>query len=192
MILFKNLDIGDIPPTPNSLFDIPKIKKAESLILEHARKYGHPIGYFQEQNGKIIQDIFPIKKTADDQISSSSKTTLELHTEAAFHPHLPDYLLLLCLRGDQNTGTTYALLPDILKDLHIGIVNILKKNLFETSVDQSFRLNGEEDTAVRLPVLSHNSSGDFVMKYDRAVMSGVTTEAQMALNIFKLDSKQRH
>jgi len=184
MILFKNLNIGDIPETPSSLLNIPQTDDADETILTYAKKYGYPVGYLQEQNGKIIQDIFPIKKTADDQISSSSKATLELHTEAAFHPHLPDYLLLLCLRGDKNAGTTYALLPDILKDIHVGIVNILKKDLFETSVDQSFRLNGEEDTTVRLPVLSNNSNGDFIMKYDRTVMSGITTEAQMALNIF--------
>lgn len=184
MILFKNLKIGDIPETPNSLLNIPYTDDANEVILSHAKKYGHPVGYLQEQNGKIVQDIFPIKKTAEDQISSSSKATLELHTEAAFHPHLPDYLFLLCLRGDQSAGTTYALLTDIIKDLHIGIVKILKKNLFETSVDQSFRLNGEQDTPIRLPVLSTDSDGKLVMKYDRAVMNGVTTEAQMALTIF--------
>lgn len=184
MILLKNLNIGNIPKTPVSLLNVPQTDDADETILAYAKKYGHPVGYLQEQNGKIIQDIFPIKKTADDQISSSSKATLELHTEAAFHPYLPDYLLLLCLRGDKSAGTTYALLSDVLKDIHVGIVNILKKNLFETSVDQSFRLNGEEDVITRLPILSYNSNGDFVMKYDRAVMNGVTTEAKMALNIF--------
>lgn len=184
MILFRNLDIGDIPPTPNSLLDIPETPKAESLILEHARKIGHPVGYLQEQNGLIVQNIFPIKKTAEQQISSSSKTTLELHTETAFHPHLPDYLLLLCLRGDENAGTTYANLSDILKDVHIGVVNILKKDLFETSVDESFRTNGEENSTVRMPVISYDLNRKYIMKYDRAVMNGITTEAQMALNVF--------
>ena len=32
--------------------------------------------------------------------STSSKVQLMFHTEAAFHPHRPRYLLLLCLRGD--------------------------------------------------------------------------------------------
>jgi L-asparagine oxygenase len=184
MILFRNLDIGNIPPTPDSLFNIPKTEKAESVILEYARKNGYPVGYLQEQKGQIVQNIFPIKKTAEQQISSSSKTTLELHTEAAFHPHLPDYLLLLCLRGDENAGTTYTNLSDILQDIHVGVVNILKKDLFETTVDDSFRMNGEENTTIKLPVLSYDSNKKYIMKYDRTVMTGITTEAQMALNIF--------
>lgn len=184
MILFKNLNIGSIPQTPNSLFNIPHTDNANEVILDYAKKYGHPIGYLQEQNGKIVQDIFPIKKTAEDQISSSSKVTLELHTEAAFHPYLPDYLLLLCLRGDEKAGTTYALLSDILKDIHFDTISILKEKLFETSVDQSFRLNGEEDSTIKLPVLSYDLDGRCVMKYDRTVMKGITTEAQMALDIF--------
>lgn len=184
MILFKDLNIGDIPSTPISLSTIPNTDEADEIILSYAKRYGHPVGYLQEQSGKIVQNIFPIKKTAEEQISSSSKATLELHTEAAFHPHLPDYLLLLCLRGDENAGTTYALLSDVLKDIHIGVVNILKKDLFETSVDESFRLNGEENTFIRLPVLTTDSNGKYKMKYDRTVMNGITTEAQMALDIF--------
>jgi alpha-ketoglutarate-dependent taurine dioxygenase len=184
MILFKDLNIGDIPLTPVNLSTIPNTDEADETILFYAKRYGHPVGYLQEQNGKIVQNIFPIKKSAENQISSSSKAVLELHTEAAFHPHLPDYLLLLCLRGDENAGTTYALLSDVLKDIHIGIINILKKDLFETSVDESFRLNGEKNTLVRLPILTIDSNGQYKMKYDRTVMSGITTEAQMALNIF--------
>jgi L-asparagine oxygenase len=184
MILLKDLDVGYIPPTPNTIESIPGTDKANRVIITYAEKYGHPVGYLQEQHGRVVQDIFPIKKSAESQISSSSKTTLELHTEAAFHPYLPDYLLLLCLRGDENAGTTYSDLSDILKDIHVGIINILKQSLFETSVDESFRLNGEENTFIKLPVLICDSDGKYTMKYDRTVMSGITTEAQMALKVF--------
>lgn len=184
MILFRNLDIGDIPPTPSNLLEGFNTEKASSLLIEHAKGFGYPIGYLQEQHGKIVQNIFPIRRQAEHQISSSSKVNLELHTEAAFHPHSPDYLLLLCLRGDETAGTTYALLSDVLKDLHVGILNILKKNLFKTSVDESFRLNGEQDHSVVMPVITRDSSNRYVMKYDKTVMTGTTTESQMALNVF--------
>jgi len=98
MILFRNLDIGDVPPTPLTLFENFNTDKASSLLLEHAKGFGYPVGYLQEQHGQIVQNLFPIKKEAEKQISSSSKVNLELHTETAFHTYLPDYLLLLCLR----------------------------------------------------------------------------------------------
>ena len=184
MILFRNLDIGDVPPTPLNLFENFNTDKASSLLLEHAKGFGYPVGYLQEQHGQIIQNLFPIKKEAEQQISSSSKVNLELHTETAFHSYLPDYLLLLCLRGDSNAGTTYSLLSDILKDIHIGIVEILKKNLFKTSIDDSFRLNGEDDYFTTVPVISRDIDNRYIMKYDKTVMTGTTTEAQMALNVF--------
>ena len=184
MILFRNLDIGDIPPTPSTLLESFNTEKASLLLLEHAKGFGYPIGYLQEQHGDIVQNIFPIKRQAECQISSSSKVNLELHTEAAFHPHPPDHLLLLCLRGDETAGTTYALLSDVLKDLHVGILNILKKNLFKTSVDESFRLNGEQDHSVVMPVITRDSNNRYIMRYDKTVMTGTTTESQMALNVF--------
>jgi alpha-ketoglutarate-dependent taurine dioxygenase len=184
MILFRNLDIGDIPPTPSNLLETFDTKKASSLLLEYAKGFGHPIGYLQEQRGQIVQNIFPIRRQAEHQISSSSKVNLELHTETAFHAYIPDYLLLLCLRGDSNAGTTYSLLSDILKDIHVGIVEILKKNLFKTSIDDSFRLNGEDDYFTTVPVISRDINNRYIMKYDRTVMTGTTTEAQMALNVF--------
>jgi L-asparagine oxygenase len=184
MILFRNLDIGNIPPTPSNLLETFDTKKASSLLLEYAKGFGHPIGYLQEQRGQIVQNIFPIRRQAEHQISSSSKVNLELHTETAFHAYIPDYLLLLCLRGDSNAGTTYSLLSDILKDIHVGIVEVLKKNLFKTSIDDSFRLNGEDDYFTTVPVISRDINNRYIMKYDRTVMTGITTEAQMALNVF--------
>ena len=131
MILFKDLNIGDIPLTPVNLSTIPNTDEADEAILFYAKRYGHPVGYLQEQDGKIVQNIFPIKKSAENQISSSSKAALELHTEAAFHPHLPDYLLLLCLRGDENAGTTYALLSDVLKDKQLFVVQDIRAKFNE-------------------------------------------------------------
>jgi L-asparagine oxygenase len=184
MILFRNLDIGDIPPTPSNLFESFNTDKASSLLLEYAEGFGYPIGYLQEQQGQIVQNLFPIKKEAEQQISSSSKVNLELHTETAFHTYLPDFLLLLCLRGDEVAGTTYALLSDILKDIHVSVVDVLKKNLFKTSIDASFRLNGEDDYFTTVPVISRDANNRYIMKYDRTVMTGITVEAQIALNVF--------
>ena len=56
--------------------------------------------------------------------------------------------------------------------------------MFRTSVDESFRLNGEEDHSTVMPIISRDSSNRYIMKYDKTVMTGTTTESQMALNVF--------
>lgn len=101
--LTRNFDIGFVPPTPSTkYFNHIGLKESGSKLIAQASRYGFPIGYAQEQNGKLIQNIFPLKTTETLQISTSSKTELGLHTEAAFHPYKPSAVLLLCLRGDQR------------------------------------------------------------------------------------------
>lgn len=97
----SGLNIGEIPPTPTERENI--VKKdyhSEMLLLQAAALLGDPIAYLQESYGQIINNFFPIPKYAHAPTSDSYDTELELHTENAFHPVHPDYMLLLCLRSD--------------------------------------------------------------------------------------------
>ena len=47
------------------------------------------------------------------------------HTEAAFHPYRPRYLLLLCLRGDPAAATTLASIHEVLALLPADVVDTL-------------------------------------------------------------------
>ena len=132
IILFKNLDIGFVPNTPATPFP-NSIKQTSSdksslVFLKYAQKFGHPVSYVQEQKGQLVQNIVPVHKTETQQISTSSKVELALHTETAFHPYKPDYVLLLCLRGDPNAVTTYANVEDIFKKLDLWVIATLQKN----------------------------------------------------------------
>ena len=188
--LFKNLEIGVIPPTPgkdsSELLSTANTIQASNLILEYAKKYGSPISYAQEQNGRLIQDIFPIQKTETQQISSSSKVDLQLHTETAFHPYKPDNLLLLCLRGDPDASTTYALLDEIMTELSADTIDVLTKPWFTTSIDDSFRVNGERDMHLTLSVLRskidlETQKTSYEITYDAALMQGTNSDAIDAL-----------
>ena len=188
--LFRNLNIGVIPPTPgkdsSELLSTANTIQASNLILEYAKKYGSPISYAQEQNGRLIQDIFPIKKTETQQISSSSKVDLQLHTETAFHPYKPDNVLLLCLRGDPGASTTYALLDEVMTELSADTIDILAKPWFTTSIDDSFRVNGEKDMHLTLSILRSKTDlgtqkTSYEITYDRALMRGTNNDAENAL-----------
>jgi len=170
IILFKNLDIGFVPKTPATPFP-NSIKQTSSdksslVFLKYAHKFGHPVSYIQEQEGQLVQNIVPVHKTETQQISTSSKVELALHTETAFHPYKPDYVMLLCLRGDPKAVTTYANVEDIFKKLDLWVIATLQKKWFTTNIDISFRTKGQKDKNIPISVLEKTEDGyNFIYDY---------------------------
>lgn len=182
--IYDDIVVGHIPLTPTSQqIDGVETKTANESLLMHAALFGFAVGYEQEQNGRIIQDVFPVKGTEERQISTSSKAELALHTETAFHPYKPDYVLLLCLRGDAHAKTTYANLSDVLPKLSGETIKVLQKKLFVTGIDESFRTRGEPDMDIPVSVLTETESG-WQMIYDTTVMRGTDDESNAALEEF--------
>lgn len=187
--LFRDIDYGYIPPTPVTPYLSPdklsSLSQATDVIFKHSKKFGYPISYIQEQDGQLIQNIIPVHKTEYQQISTSSKTELALHTETAFHPYKPDYVLLFCLRGDPSAITTYANFFEILKQLDEPVINILKKKCFTTGVDISFRSNGEPDQQIFISIINE-VKGLLSFTYDETLIDGVNEESKNALHLIKL------
>lgn len=180
--IIDDIVIGFIPPTPTSKdSDAANTHTANQSLLMHAAMLGNPVGYIQEQNGKVIQDIFPVQGTETRQISSSSKAELALHTETAFHPYRPDYVMLLCLRGDENAETTYANIEEIEMHLSEHTTDVLQKKWFVTGIDESFRTHGEPDMQIPMSILEINEQNGWRFTYDTTVMSGINEEADTAL-----------
>jgi len=113
--LHKNNNFGHIPSTPATPYiDTMALSTASNVIINHGKSLGYPISYTQEQGGQLIQNVLPVHKTEYQQISTSSKVELAMHTETAFHPYKPDYVMLSCLRGDPTAVTTYADIDTII------------------------------------------------------------------------------
>ena len=195
-ILRRGLSIGEIPPTPTEQQLNLSLTEPKKILLEAASEYGFPISFIQEQNGALIQNIFPIRKTEEQQISTSSKTELALHTEAAFHPYKPKVVLLLCLRGDPNAVTTYANIDDIAERLKPETLSTLTQLWFTTSIDESFRTNGEKDMELTCSVLKEVVNDDsnrrdsktdpvYTICYDETLTKGINEQAVEALRELK-------
>lgn len=180
VIIFKDLQFGDLPKTPATPYPGYALQQATKTIYEYAYRFGFPVSYIQEQNGVTIQNIVPVHKTEHQQISTSSKVELEMHTETAFHPYKPDYVMLFCLRGDPNAVTTYANLSQVLKTLDLDTRKVLKKKIFTTSVDISFRTNGEEDQQIPISIVGEKD-GMLTFTYDSFFVRGINEEANNAL-----------
>lgn len=150
----------------------------DKSLIRFCEAWGRPYGFIQEQDGAIIQNLFPIKKNENEQISSSSRITLEMHTETAFHPWRPQYVVLLCVRGDDRAGTTYAILDEIVDLLDEETIQILHEPVFTTTLDKSFQNPRQPDAVVTTPILFNNASS---MTYDRVLMKPKTEHADIAL-----------
>lgn len=180
-LLLKNINIGFIPVTPSSPTEATdKDLQSEFVLLSVARCLGQPIGYSPEHNGSIVQNIVPVRGTEGTQISTSSGVALQFHTETAFHPFRPRYLLLLCLRGDPQAGTLVASVYDIVEHLSQGDRAILRKCRFRTAVDASF-LNGKSSGLGFAQPILFGTDSDLTFIYDADLMVGIDSEAQDVL-----------
>ena len=176
MTIYRNQRIGEIPPTPaTSIIDDSVTPDSVKVLKEYGSILGHPVSYVQEQNGRLIQNLVPVHKTEYQQISTSSKVELEMHTESSFHPFRPSYVLLLCLRGDEAVATTYADDFDIVPKLSNEAISILQKKWFTTQIDQSFRSDGQPDVHIHTPILEKTNTDWMVWKitYDSWFMKAV-------------------
>jgi L-asparagine oxygenase len=171
--VYRNQKIGQIPPTPaTSVINDSVTPDSVRVLKEYGSILGHPVSYAQEQNGRLIQNLVPVHKTEYQQISTSSKVELEMHTESSFHPYRPSYVLLLCLRGDDAVATTYADDFDIVPKLSQEAISILQKTWFTTQIDQSFRSNGQPDVHIPTPILE-KTNNDWKITYDSWFMKAV-------------------
>jgi len=169
--------------------DADFLPEVDKFLLAYAEKYGTPVGYDRERNGALVQNVFPDRKEAKAQISSSSSVVLKGPTETAFHPYKPDWLLLACVRGDRKAETIYATLDDVLYELDEATTWELRQPDFVTTIDKSFRTKGEPDKEfVVRPLVG---SGDWVLTYDADLMRPLTDGATKAFGKLGAAIKKR-
>jgi alpha-ketoglutarate-dependent taurine dioxygenase len=180
-LLLRGVPTGEPPATPATpTAPFQKDRVSEHAVLSVARVLGHPVGYSAEHGGRIVQNLLPTRDGTTRQISTSSRVELEFHTETAFHPFRPRYLLLLCLRADAAAQTLLCSVHEVLPHLDETTRRILRQPRFRTGVDASFA--GFRPTELRpaAPVLSGLVDRP-VLVFDADLMVGTDPEAAEAL-----------
>ena len=182
-LLLRGLPVGELPATPATpTTPADKDSISEFTLLTIARRLGQPVGYLPEHGGDLVQNIVPTRAALDRQVSTSSKVQLMFHTEAAFHPHRPRYLLLLCLRGDPAAHTTLSSIFEVLPQLSADVVDVLFQPRFRTAVDESY-LDGHSNVlGDPMPVLSGDRRRP-TMVFDADLMVGIDEAADDAIRI---------
>ncbi|MEO7398198.1 MAG: hypothetical protein ABIW84_06515 [Ilumatobacteraceae bacterium] len=191
-LLLKGLPVGTLPPTPREpTAPIAKSNATELRLLSVAALLGEAVGYGPEHGGDVVQNIVPVREAAASQTSTSSKVDLMFHTEAAFHPHRPRYLLLFCLRGDVQARTTVASIHAALAFLDPAVVEVLFQERFRCAVDESY-LHGRANVLGPPTSVLSGSLADPTMVFDQDLMVGMDEEADDALHDLGVALMQHH
>ncbi len=180
-LLIRNAPIGPLPPTP-ARPDAPVDKDlaTELVLLTVARRLGQPVGYVPEHGGRIVQNIVPTADDADRQTSTSSRSDLMFHTETAFHPHRPRYLLLLCLRGDPQAQTTLVTVHDLIEQLPHDMIDMMFEPRFRTAVDASFLGGRSNQLGPARPLLT-GTRAEPTFVFDADLTVGIDSAAEDVL-----------
>ena len=184
-LLIRGVPTGDLPDTPESpTSPSGKGVTSELILLAVARALGQPVGYGAEHGGALVQNLLPVRATAATQTSTSSSVDLEFHTETAFHPHRPHYLLLACLRSDRAARTFVCSIRELLPYLPAAVRRTLESPRFRTRVDESFGGTPEMAPGPLVPVLSGDLAAPTLV-FDAELMFGVDPEATEALAVLR-------
>lgn len=189
-LLLRNFPCDpELPPTPTRSGE--RVRKptcaSELWLCCVASALGEPVAYLQEKQGSIFQDVFPTLQNADKLSSESSSILLDFHTEIAFHPYMPEYLLLYGLRQDpdKRARTIFSSVRRFFHLLPPGVRDTLFSDLFRTGVDYSFGNVDELKGAGPLVSVLFGDRLDPFLRYDLDLMEGETAEARHALQVVR-------
>lgn len=193
-LLLRGLPVGVVPSTPATpSAPTAKDRTSECTLLTLATLLGEPVGYAPEHGGKIVQNIVPVQATAAKQVSTSSNVTLDFHTETAFHPEKPHYLLLLCLRGDPNAATLLCSVTSALSLLDAETISVLRQPRFRTRPDVSF-LSGPDalgEFGPAAPILAGTVEQP-TFTFDADLMIGLDDAAEQAIEALRKAVQAAH
>lgn len=173
--------------TPSELCEVAAKKTtfySEFWLAMMGGFLGEPFSYLQENKGNLFHNVRPTPYNHDKLSSESSSILLDFHTETAFHPLAPDYLLLYCLRGDrdQQAKTIVTSIGRFYSDIDPELEKILRQPLFKTGIDYSFgSQNGMRGNGPTIPILYGDVNNPLII-YDPDLMLGLTHEAQNAMH----------
>jgi len=154
-LLIRAAPLGEIHDTPST----NNQKRGESTLLAKiqaifVQSISEMLAYEAEGYGRLFQDIVPMKSMSEKQVSVGN-SELEIHTEQAFSELRPDILSLACLRGDRNAKTFIFPVKKILDNLSKEDSEFLRKDLWKTGVDLSFKLM---NNLIRTPGFEEDSN----------------------------------
>jgi L-asparagine oxygenase len=130
----------DLPATPKVPESVAtRATRSASVLALTNLQLGELVAFRVEKAGALIQNVVPVPHREQDQ-SNVGSVLLQMHVENAFHPHRPDLVALLCLRGDRDrrAALTVASVRNALPWLSAKARKVLATHSFVTEPPPSF------------------------------------------------------
>jgi len=180
-------DLNEVARSDERRAGVPPIR-GHAFVAMVVRRLGFEYSYAREKNGALVHDIFPTHSGAATQSNESWKVDLSLHTENAFHPLRPDFVVLYCVRTPKAPPATHlSHLRDILPRLTDEEIAILREPRFTIKVVDSFLSGGEE--SVRLPLSILDGPGRVPTVRWHENVRGIDRPAENAVAAFNAAAK---
>lgn len=125
-------------PTPahwNQLADPSPTLDRDLLLILYGAVLGDVFGWATQQDGRIVMDVLPIKQHEGEQLGTAANVELGWHSEDAFHPLRPDWVILACIRNPHETASLIACVDDL--DLPDDQLRVLFEERFRILPDHS-------------------------------------------------------
>ena len=165
------------------------------LTAIHALLGLHPVVYEGENDGEIVRNVVPAKKSANAISSHGSKVAFGGHVDNPDLPFfdnvevhsvsIPDNLSLYCLKQQSPSVSTDVIqLDDIVEKMSHADTSLLMKPVFIIERPASFS-GYTENYVQNVPLLARNNRGQYISRFDTHRVSSKDKAAASALAEFR-------
>lgn len=182
LIKIKNLPLQIVDlPTPKDWRENCSTPN-DDIFINVCSKFGSVYGYADLQDGRLVQEIFPILRDAKKQVGSGA-VKLELHTEDPALEYRADYLGFLCISNRDKIPTVVSV-PN-LQHLEEEVIKRLMRPIFRILSDRPAS-SREKNADLVTSVLHRDDAGRLKFIYDPVyiVREDMTEEDQEAFDSF--------
>lgn len=182
LIKLKNLPIAPIDlPTPSD-WRGDCLTLNDNFFIEISSMVGDVYGYADLQDGRLVQEIFPIPRDALKQVGSGA-VELKLHTEDPTLGYRADFLGFMCISNIDRIPTVVSV-PKF-DCLDRNLIDRLSRPVFRILTDRPSDSDKKSQDLIT-PILFSDDRGRLRFIYDpvyivREEMDGQDLEAFLAL-----------
>jgi Fe(II)/alpha-ketoglutarate-dependent arginine beta-hydroxylase len=151
------VDDTAVGPTPADLLrrdGLDSTLESDLFVAACGLSLGEPFCWATLQFGRMLQDVFPIKGEEQRLSGHGSEAYLVFHTDDAFHPDTPDYLLLFGVRNRDAVPTLVSSVRDL--DLNPDDRRVLAEERFNILPDdehiRQLETYGPDNPALQLAI----------------------------------------
>lgn len=160
-IVFKGSPLGIVPAT-----GLQASAVSRWVLGSLTKLFGSLVGYEELESKTLFKDIYTGETSKESSYignytAEGTDRYFGWHVENLAHPHMPHYVLMLCLRQDREKITETLLLPGevVVRKLKPRTREVLMQKRFLLGVEDTLDLDHVGHISEAIPMLMEERSG---------------------------------